>query len=143
MVHHASKSVNQHVANGFKHTCIERGKKTGPTNEAPCPLRRPGVAFPACRPPETKVPNPTGRKPIAKRSDRSYTTPAKSTNDSKRQTKKDDRTPIQIKDLKTEQQRQSTSNQHKIPRKSKEKVCLYHCVCSDGSQRKRARSAYM
>jgi hypothetical protein len=57
-----------------------------------------------------------------KRSNRSYSTPAKSTNDSKRATKKDDHTPLPIKELKKKQQSQSTTEHHKIPHKSKKKI---------------------
>ena len=57
-----------------------------------------------------------------KRGNRSYKTPAKSTNDGKRPTKKDDHTPIQIKGLKKKQRSKNISEQQKMTRKPKQKI---------------------
>merc|ERR1711966_570209 len=61
-------------------------------------------------------------RPNNKRNDRLYKTPTKSTNDGKRATKPDDRTPVQIKAMKKTQQSQPMPEQTAIPRKSKKKA---------------------
>ena len=103
---------------------VSENDKYKETDKRLCKLRNitPTALKPARLEFTLQMPDDKRGEPSNKRGNRSYKTPAKSTNDGKRPTKKDDHTPIQIKDLKTEQQRQSISNQHKIPHKSKQKI---------------------
>ena len=103
---------------------VSENDKYKETDKRLCKLRNitPTALKPARLEFTLQMPDDKRGEPSNKRGNRSYKTPAKSTNDGKRPTKKDDHTPIQIKGLKKKQRSKNISEQQKMTRKPKQKI---------------------